>query len=128
MQMFIEIQLATAMADGVLHKAERQLIEQIGELLGFSRQEIAHLVGLATGAQHQQRPRGMSLKDAYRMLDIDESASDAEVKKAYRRLMSQHHPDKLVSKGLPEEMIRLATEKTQQIRKAYDMIQQQRGQ
>ena len=49
-------------------------------------------------------------------------SSKSETKKAYRRMMSQHHPDKLVSKGLPEEMIKLATEKTQKIREAYDLI------
>jgi len=53
---------------------------------------------------------------------VSESASDAEVKKAYRRLISQHHPDKLVSKGLPDEMMKIAKEKTQQITEAYDTI------
>jgi DnaJ like chaperone protein len=60
------------------------------------------------------------------VLDVPKSAADSEVKKAYRRLMSQHHPDKLVSKGLPEEMIKLANEKTQQIRKAYERIKASR--
>ena len=125
-QMFIEIQLATAMADGVLHANERDLITRIGQTLGFSQHDIEHLVGLATGSAHAHQPRGMSLDDAYAMLDVERSASDAEVKKAYRRLMSQHHPDKLVSKGLPEEMIKLATEKTQEIRKAYELIRESR--
>ena len=48
------------------------------------------------------------------------------MKKAYRRLMNQHHPDKLVSKGLPEEMIRLATEKTQEIKQAYELVKKNR--
>ena len=48
------------------------------------------------------------------------------VKKAYRRMMNQHHPDKLVAKGLPEEMMRLATEKTQEIKQAYEMIKKDR--
>ena len=52
--------------------------------------------------------------------------SDIELKKAYRRQMNQHHPDKLVAKGLPEEMIDIATEKTQAIKAAYDLIKQQR--
>ena len=60
--------------------------------------------------------------DYYSILGITKTASAAEIKKAYRRLMSQHHPDKLVAKGLPDEMITLATEKTQEIRKAYDLI------
>ncbi len=68
-----------------------------------------------------------SLEDAYRLLGVDESINDTDLKKAYRRLMSQHHPDKLVAKGLPEEMIQDATEKTQQIKAAYDLLRQSRG-
>jgi DnaJ like chaperone protein len=66
------------------------------------------------------------LREAYEILGVNQNASDATVKKAYRRLMNQHHPDKLVAKGLPEEMMRLATEKTQEIKKAYDVIKQAR--
>ena len=58
---------------------------------------------------------------------MDESASDADIKKTYRRLMSQHHPDKLVSRGLPEQMIKDATEKTQQIKAAYELIRKSRA-
>ena len=67
------------------------------------------------------------LASPYEVLDVEETTSDAEVKKAYRRLMSQHHPDKLVSKGLPEEMIELAKQKTQEIRRAYEQVKEQRG-
>ena len=63
-----------------------------------------------------------SLEDAYQVLGVESSASDAEVKTAYRRLMSRHHPDKLVAKGLPEEMMKLATEKTKEIQSAWEQI------
>ena len=66
------------------------------------------------------------IKEAYKVLGIDESSTDAEVKKAYRRLMSQHHPDKLIAKGLPEEMIQVATDKSQEIQKAYELIKDYR--
>ncbi len=62
------------------------------------------------------------LEKAYRTLGVTSSTNDGEVKKAYRKLMSQNHPDKLVSKGLPEEMIKLATQKTQEIKLAYETI------
>src|SRR6056297_1252784 len=51
----------------------------------------------------------------------------SEVKKAYRRLMSQHHPDKLAARGMPENMRPMAEEKTREIRKAYDLIKEARG-
>ena len=60
------------------------------------------------------------------MLGIPASASDEEIKKAYRRQMNQHHPDKLVAKGLPEEMLKIATEKTQEIKAAYELIKRSR--
>ena len=69
----------------------------------------------------------MSDQDAYAILGVDRNVSDKEIKRAYRRLMNQHHPDKLVSKGMPEEMIKIATEKTHKIRAAYDQIKQMIG-
>jgi DnaJ like chaperone protein len=62
------------------------------------------------------------LQAAYDLLGVSEGVSDAELKKAYRRQMNQHHPDKLVAKGLPEEMIEIATQKTQDIKAAYELI------
>ena len=60
------------------------------------------------------------------MLGVDSEISDNVLKKTYRRLMSQHHPDKLVAKGLPEEMIKLANQKTAEIKSAYDQIKNSR--
>ncbi len=120
-QMFIEIQIGTAMADGRLDAAEKRLLYHIGAVLGFDRQQIDHLFNLARGAPAAASGR-MTEAQAYEILNIDKNASAAEIKKAYRRLMSQHHPDKLVSKGLPDEMIELATQKTQEIRKAYELL------
>jgi DnaJ like chaperone protein len=67
------------------------------------------------------------LEDAYRVLGISTSATNAEVKKAYRRLTNQHHPDKLVAKGMPEEMVKLANEKTQEIRSAWERVRDDRA-
>lgn len=120
-QMFVEIQISTALADGNVDAAEKRIIYTIGEILGFARNEIDHLFNMAS-AQGASASDSLTLTQAYKILGVDKGSSLAEVKKAYRRLMSQHHPDKLVSKGLPDEMIQLATEKTQEIRKAYDLI------
>lgn len=120
-QMFVEIQIATALSDGKLDASEKRIIYTIGEVLGFSRPQIDHLFNLARGAEASASD-SLTLNQAYKILGVSKDSSEAEIKKAYRRLMSQHHPDKLVSKGLPDEMITLATEKTQEIRKAYELI------
>jgi len=126
-QMFLEIQIAMTMADGNLHAKEKQLIYHIGQQLGFTTAHIDQLFQFATGSAHAYKEKAPSLDDAYAILGVKPSDSDAEIKKAYRRLMSQHHPDKLVAKGLPEEMIKVATEKTQEIHKAYDLIKLNRN-
>jgi len=120
-QMFIEIQITTALADGTVDINEKRVLYTIGEILGFAQHQIDHLFNIANNAAASASDQ-LTLGQAYKILGIDEDSSAAAVKKAYRRLMSQHHPDKLVSKGLPDEMIALATEKTQEIRKAYDLI------
>jgi DnaJ like chaperone protein len=60
-------------------------------------------------------------------LGVSKNVSDREVKQAYRRLISQHHPDKLVSKGLPKEMMDLAKDKTAELTAAYDDIRKRRN-
>jgi DnaJ like chaperone protein len=125
-QMFLEIQIATAMADGHVHASEKRILFTIGEQLGFNRSDIEHLFSLSSGTRPAPGIQRQSLSKAYEILGINKSASDVEVKKAYRRLMSQHHPDKLIAKGLPEEMIKFATEKTQEIKAAYEQVKESR--
>ncbi len=133
-QMFLEIQLQAAYADGKLDQAEEKLLIHICQRLGVPLEQLQRLEDMmrhgfgqhGRGRAAQTAPT-MTLEDAYAILGVDKGASDAEVKKAYRRLMSQHHPDKLVAKGLPEEMIQDATEKTQQIKDAYEKVKESRG-
>ncbi len=68
-----------------------------------------------------------SLAQAYTLLELNQNANKQEVKKAYRRLMSRNHPDKLIAKGLPEAMIKVANDKTQRITKAYEQICESKG-
>ena len=107
-------------------RKKRRSCSSIARQLGFSRHQLDQLAALVRA----QRDSGygqpgrtvLHPSEAYAILDVNENATDAEIKKAYRRLMSQHHPDKLVAKGLPEEMIQVATAKTQEIRAAYDAV------
>ena len=130
-RMFLEIQLQEAFADGILSFSEERLLLHICGRLRISRFDYERLkIQLQAQQRFQRRssysrktPQKTSLQDAYSALGLTPNASKAEVKNAYRRLMSQNHPDKLVAKGLPEEMMRLAKEKTQKISKAYETIQ-----
>jgi DnaJ like chaperone protein len=123
-QMFLEIQIATVLADARIHQTERALLHHIGAALGFDRDHIEQLFHVAGGA-HKASPQ-QALQEAYAVLGASPADTDDVIKKAYRRLMNQHHPDKLVAKGLPEEMLKIATEKAQEIQKAYELIKQHR--
>jgi DnaJ like chaperone protein len=133
LQMFLEILLVTALADQELHDNEQRLLFRIAESIGYSRFQFEKLLAMAVAQQRYadyEQTRGARtppLEEAYQALGVKADVSDAELKKAYRRLMSQHHPDKLVAKGLPEEMVKLATEKTQEISSAYKQILASRG-
>ncbi|WP_198266379.1 co-chaperone DjlA [sulfur-oxidizing endosymbiont of Gigantopelta aegis] len=138
LQMFMEIQLHAAFADGKMDEAEQLIINKVAQRLGFTNRHIEQLsalvrsnLGLGGNRYYynqgdENKSHSELVKEAYEMLGVSAASSDAEVKKAYRRLMNQHHPDKLVSKGLPEEMIQMATEKTQQIKAAYEMVKEVR--
>ncbi|MEM7257741.1 MAG: co-chaperone DjlA [Pseudomonadota bacterium] len=136
MQMFIEIQLHAVYADGKRHPAEEKLLEEICEYLKFPKfvlRQMEYLVKAGRDAGQQQsnsrtsNASAIPLDDAYELLGIARSAEKDDVKRAYRKLMSQHHPDKLVAKGLPPEMIKVATEKTQHIKAAYELIKESKG-
>ncbi|MGD2173157.1 MAG: co-chaperone DjlA [Gammaproteobacteria bacterium] len=129
-QMFLEIQLQAAYADGVMHPAEREALHSICRQLGIPVAQLERLEEMLRAGFGRGRDAAAaseaSLDEAYRLLGVDRSVSDAELRKTYRRLMSQHHPDKLVAKGLPDEMIKDATAKTQQIKSAYELIRKSR--
>jgi len=128
LRMFLEIQLATALADGQYDPRERQLLLHICDRLHIPQHDLEQLEALAQASQRQAAPDAaqMSLQQACSMLGVSKDAPIAEVKKAYRRLLSRHHPDKLVSQGLPEEMMKLAAQKTHEIRQAYELIRNHR--
>lgn len=135
LQMFLTIQVQVAFSDGQIEPAEQTLLYTISETLGFSRFELDRLIQMFEGQRHfhqggqggQQFSQAEAEADAYKVLGIEESATDKEIKRAYRKLMSQNHPDKLASKGLPQEMMDLAKEKTQDIQKAYEVLRKSRG-
>lgn len=126
LQMFLEILISTAYADGQLHPSELKILREASSILGFSNSQFENLLLMSQANNHKSarsaQSNTLSIDDAYAILACSPSSTIEQVKKAYRRLISQHHPDKLVSKGLPEEMIKIATIKTSEIRAAYEII------
>ncbi len=139
---FIQIQFQTAYVDGELHAAELDIIMRTASLLRISDFELKSLEALVAaqfrrqqyghqqgGGYQQQKAKAAAddIATAYQILGANQQTSNHELKKMYRKLMSQHHPDKLASQGLPEEMIKVATEKTKEITWAYDLIKDSRA-
>jgi DnaJ like chaperone protein len=83
--------------------------------------------GQRSSGGFQQAQRGPTLEDACSVLGVKSSDDATTIKRAYRKLMSEHHPDKLVAKGLPPEMMEMAKQKAQEIQAAYDLIRKEKG-
>lgn len=134
-RLLLEYLLHIAFADGELHDAERLTLRAVADWLGMSGPVFERLLQMYQAqfafSSGSGRRAGASaadhLADAYRALGLDASASDREVKSTYRRLMSQHHPDKLIAQGVPADMLKVATEKSQEISAAYDLIMKSRS-
>jgi DnaJ like chaperone protein len=142
LRMFLEIQMRAAMFGDGLHGAVRSTLQRVATALGISALEFAHLetllrlqayagagaYGPAGGARPGPSPGGAdALAEAYEILGVPRTATDAEVKRAYRKLMSENHPDKLVARGLPESMLEVAKQKTQAIQAAWERVRESRG-
>lgn len=130
---FLEIQVQAMLAAGPIHSSARDSLWRVAQGLRVSRVELAQIEALIrlhrarTGEAGQAAAARTDLGQAYRVLGVAADAQDKDVKTAYRRLMNQHHPDKLKARGMPESMIPVAEEKTQEIRAAYDAIKESRG-
>lgn len=125
LQFFVEVQLSAITADGRVHPQEHALFLRVARGLGLSEADLERLEAMLGGGSATESGTGR-LEAAYATLGLNPDASDAEIKKAYRRLMSQHHPDKLAARGLPDSMRPVAEEKTREIRKAYELIRDRR--
>jgi DnaJ like chaperone protein len=136
-QTLLEYLITFSLADNELHAAERDILQRIATYLGFDTRQFAQLLDMlqaqqrfhGQGGSYYSREPGRAtdeVADAYRALGVSASATDSEVKTAYRRLMSQHHPDKLMAQGVPESMLKVATEKAQEIQAAYDIVEKAR--
>jgi DnaJ like chaperone protein len=131
LQLFLQIQVMAVAADGVIHPAEHSMLVRIARRLGLHESDVARLEALLRAAKGRPGAAGAPptqdrLHDAYAALGISPEAPAAEVKRAYRKLISQNHPDKLAARGLPESMRAVAEERSREINSAYDLIKESR--
>lgn len=130
--------ISLAQADAHLAPVEKQALAHIAALLGVGAAQFEQLLQMlnAQGRFHDAGPgagaapprgEGRALEDAYAAIGVASDVGDRELKRAYRKRMSENHPDRLIARGVPEEMVRLATERTQEIQAAYDLIRRHRG-
>lgn len=130
---FLELIVKAAVADKVLWPAVHAKLQFICKRLNVAQTELEYQLRTYNYSSYtsQQRARTVvtdtPLTAAYNLLGVNAQDNDQAVKTAYRRLMSKYHPDKLVAKGLPEEMMTLANEKAQKITAAYDLIMRHRS-
>ena len=132
--MFVELLLEAAMADGTLSPAEHAILTRACAVLHIPANVFSAMLdarragGGSSHSQYQQVPRqGESLQQSYATLGIKADASAQEVKRAYRKLVSRYHPDRLVSQGLPEEMMEMSKKRVREINAAYDKIKTSTG-
>lgn len=143
LKLFIDIQYRAAQVDGLSLKKQQMfnnILRQFGFAplheqyrfyedfdYGYTHRQTHQKQSSSSYQQYSRSTSAHTLDYAFGILEVKPSATKDEVKRAYRRLMSRNHPDKLIAKGLPQEMIKIANEKTQKIRKAYDQICESKG-
>ena len=133
-EIFYELLWDLACADGVIGAAELSILERLPPSLGirsewfyvFRAERLRSAGGAAGGGRRSPPPRD-ELADAYSILGVDPSASDGEVKQAYRNKAKKYHPDVLKAQGLPEEMLKNATEMMAKVNAAWERIRTSRG-
>jgi DnaJ like chaperone protein len=132
--MFVELLLEAALADGQLSQPEMAILTRTCTSLHipaniFEAMLRARQVGGGHGrGSYQPTPeRADSLQQAYATLGVKPDATHQEIKRAYRKLVSQYHPDKLVSQGLPEKMMEMSRNRVREINAAYDKIKASKG-
>lgn len=138
--MFLQIQFSAVWADGDFSESERIILVRIARSLGIPDQlfhQIEALVGAfarraggrdwSGAGPSSSQTQASEIKQSYAILGVSPRDDDDQIKRAYRKLMNQHHPDKLVAKGLPEEMMEVATRRAAEIQNAYDVVKQARA-
>ena len=109
-----------ATADGLVHEAELDYLRSVSAIFGFDEVRFEQIA-----AQHVMLDESV---DPYMVLGLSHDAPPEEVRRVYRTLVAEHHPDRLIAKGVPEELIDVATARMAAINLAYQAITKPRQQ
>jgi DnaJ like chaperone protein len=150
-QIFLEMLIDVAEADGMISRPEQALLERVCQLIGYPPQMLMAMMkmrGFAStggyqrhqsdswqnnssqsrqGSQRRTSTNRSAPFNPYQVLGVEQSDNKTTIRKAYKRLMSQHHPDKLIAKGLPPEMMKVAEEKAKQVQLAWEKVKELKG-
>ena len=129
---FVRFLLEIALAKDRFTRQERALVWTVCKELDLGRVELAQLEAMVRAQKgFRQSPAGDAdaarVRSAYRTLGIEASASNDEVKRAYRRLMNRNHPDKIASRDPGSEVVAEAERRTREIRSAYELLKARRS-
>jgi DnaJ like chaperone protein len=117
LDLMIDMLLRLSVADGTMSESEEKLIRSAARIFNFSEKKYTEL-------KSRYAP---DFEKYYAILGTTSRASDDEIKRQYRKLVKEYHPDKIASKGLPEEFTKFANDKFREIQEAYDRVKQERG-
>ncbi|MCF6299502.1 MAG: co-chaperone DjlA [Proteobacteria bacterium] len=136
-QMFLEMLVDVAEADGIMSASEWKIIDRTCDMIGYPKNLFLAMLKMrgfksfnqqhSSNQQYQYQKRTSSKDDPYMTLGVNSDDSKAVIRRAYKKLMGQHHPDKLIAKGLPPEMVKVAEEKAKKIQSAWESVKDLRG-
>ena len=116
-ELMMDVLLRVSTADGKISNEEERLLQSAVRIFNISERAYSNF----------KKRYIKETNKFYALLNVDEDASDQEIKKQYRKLVTEYHPDKIQAKGLPEEFVKFANDKFIKIQEAYDFIKKERG-
>ncbi|MBF7144252.1 MULTISPECIES: TerB family tellurite resistance protein [Pseudomonas] len=116
-----------AWADGQLGQGEQRLLVEWGGWLGLTVPQVRALGADYAPASRTLASSTNAYHEALKVLGVTAATDGDQIKQAYRRLLSRHHPDKLQGKGASPAQVRSATERTRELHSAYDIVRKRRG-
>ena len=112
----LKLLIIIALADGKITIPEIKYLKEVGNIFGFSEEDFERIYSSKSGVS----------SDPYQILGVSRDASINEIKQKWKQLAINHHPDRLISQGIPEDLIHKSTSRLKEINNAWDTIQNQR--